>query len=112
MNTNQNHIMNFVPYTLLKESQILTAQAKDIFGEQIVNAAYMAEQVSGKYVVDIMTKTLSNRDISQYIYDKYENQISIDSKCIVIFFTTGKRVLFTSSEWACIRNVEQFENLE
>ena len=85
-----------------KRDKILLKKAKKIFGNIIKNAYVAMEAYEGISKEDIQKRL-------NYIKFKEDNKNSIDFDRIILVFTNNKAVMFTTSEWAWIEEVDKPE---
>ena len=95
----------YITTYILREEKDLLKIAKNLFGD-IVQSVYYA------YWYD------KNVNIKEYTerFDMYEKQssnndltIDQDDKTIIIYFTNGKKVIFSNSEWGAMEAFNQEE---
>ena len=94
-------------YTLVKESNRLTRQAKHIFGD-IIDRAYFGAVTDSSmedYFNGVLYELSDQKDTSKDL-----NSIDIGCLVVVIKFTNGKIVKFNSSEWGDIEGIKDFKN--
>lgn len=92
----------------------LTEIAKNIFGEDIVDSAYVTTwdlmSPKGEIIKRIEKESEHYSDSNP---DCKPNEIDTDSKEIVVTFKNGKSVEFSSSEWGAVRscNIEDYKDI-
>lgn len=89
---------------ILKEDKGLTENAKLIFGEDLVSAAYYVENYYEHKKDDVKHR---ERILKSFEYNAEKNkkivgEIEQDGMNIVIDFKNGKSVYFSNSEWGAM----------
>lgn len=72
----------------------LTEMAKNIFGDDMIDSAYVSIEGSG----------IASDELDEEMYKKIDEHIDIDYKKIVLKLRNGRMVLIYTSEWG---NIEQ-----
>ena len=83
----------------LKKDQILTDNAKMIFGNDLVSTAYYADYYYAHHGEKEKQHILDGLKRQSKINHNVCGEIEQDSLNIVIDFKNGRSVLFTNSEW-------------
>lgn len=96
---------NHTNHTQFSKSVELLAQAKEIFGSELVQEAYVQNRATQ------MTHdgTIPNMVLPMPIDLNTKNKIEYDNMTILLKFSNGKAVSFTNSEWAFIASEDLSE---
>jgi len=88
---------------VIKKNEHLTKAAKNVFGEDIVKQAYICfTDFYECEFFDIDEKISENELYNSEVRD----YLSTSSEYICIEFVNGKKIVFNSSEWYKIYNIE------
>lgn len=86
--------------TAARRDPNLEQMAKNIFGDDIVDSAYVTTY-NFTHCVNDAPKRLDDE-----LYEKVEDEIDLDSKDIIIKFKNGNAIILTNSEWGCLASID------
>ena len=93
--------------TATKRDPILEKMAKAVFGEDIVDKAYVTVMVHS-----CDSKEETEALLTENLYKEESDDIDLEGKAIIIQFTNGKSVSFMISEWGIIESVDMKRVIE
>ena len=86
--------------TAIRQDKTLLIIAKDIFGANVVNNAFVCA-----YNIYSTREEVIER-IEENMFTRIDDVIQYDSETIILEFVGGNMVRFTNSEWASIEKVK------